>query len=472
MTTIRAKVDGAIRIDPGVPEKLRARIERAFTFANPAYHKMIAVGRMHTNEPETFEGYKISGDGTLVLPRGAPKRIAKALEGKAAIEWIDKRTKGGQIEIPKRHDQGDLPIKLRDYQAEAVDLSARKTQGLIVIGCGGGKTTIGACLIERLRRTAVILVHTEDLLEQWVETMRDRLGIEAGIIGGGHFKPAPITIAMIQTLRQNLGNTLVWDALNAGVTILDEAHHAPASTFRTVLEHCPSRWRIGLTATPTREDGLTRLMEWNFGERLIERHSSDLIKAGHLMKPEIEVVKTDFVFESNTEDKLKRANEIRSELETYEPRQHLIATMAAKQIKEGQSVMVLANRKAYAKRLTDLINGYGSPAELVTGETPKKKRKAMILAFRKNEIPCIVATSLANEGLDVPKLSRLIFAWPEKARGSTDQRAGRLMRLANKIPILVDIVDARVPELLRQYEARARAYRKIGAEAPRARDLE
>lgn len=468
MTTVRAIVDGCIRF-PELPPMFQDRLLRKFTFGNPQYYRMLNMGRQmsYTEVPEHIVVARETADG-LVLPRGAPNRVKRVIEEKGGhIEWIDRRSSGHAIEIP-----GGEPIEFRPYQSESIQLIKKSKQGLIVIACGGGKTTVGVGLIEELKISTIVLVHTEDLLDQWVERIEFQTGIRPGIIADGKVRPGPITVGTIQTICARLDDPEVRGVLeSAGLLILDEAHHAPANTFRAVVEACPARYRVGLTATPDREDGLTRIMDWSFGDRLIEKTSRELIDAGYLMQPTLEIVETEFEFTSGTEDKFKLAHELNVALEADEARRHLIASVAAAHTKGGQNVLVLANRKEYARQLGRLIWAYGAETLVITGDTTKGARKVVVRKFRSGEVPCLVATSLANEGLDAPNLSRLIFAWPESSKGSTDQKAGRLIRIANKVPILIDIVDSRCGTLLKRYEARARVYRKLGMNPPKKSEL-
>jgi superfamily II DNA or RNA helicase len=75
----------------------------------------------------------------------------------------------------------------------------------------------------------------------------------------------------------------------------------------------------------------------------------------------------------------------------------------------------------------------------------------------------LVATSLADEGLDLPRLSRVFLAYPSRARGRTVQRLGRLMRphVDKGMPALVDFVDRKVPILRRQHIDRRRLYAEV-----------
>ena len=81
-----------------------------------------------------------------------------------------------------------------------------------------------------------------------------------------------------------------------GLLILDEAHHVAARTFHSVVDRCPARYRLGLTATPEREDGLTALLDLFMGAPLVTVTHDVLVAAGVLTVPDIHSVETDFTY--------------------------------------------------------------------------------------------------------------------------------------------------------------------------------
>ena len=92
-------------------------------------------------------------------------------------------------------------------------------------------------------------------------------------------------------------------------------------------------------------------------------------------------------------------------------------------------------------------------------------RKTSIQALRDGRVSVVVATSLADEGLNVPRLSKIVLAFPDRAFGRTVQRAGRLTRKwEGKDPVLYDVVDGRVGVLASRAADRRRAYASIGME--------
>lgn len=345
---------------------------------------------------------------------------------------------------------------------------------VVVHNCGGGKTTLGALIVARLLRTTIVLVHTEDLLDQWVGTIRTWLGIEPGTVRDGKITPGPVVVAMVQTLAKYL-DTPEGEAFarTFGVVLVDEAHHAPGpATFQKCLRKLPALVRIGLTATPDREDELTALMDWSFGPRLLTVDVQTLIRRGWLMPPAIEMVETDFRFTYELPavrspiDEHKRLAKLGKALVNDKNRNDLIANLVTREWQSGETVLVLSNHKAHCRALGRLCVERGADARVLVSESTKSgkaKRKETIEAMRTGAVRLVIATSLADEGLDIAPLSRVVLALPERARGRTTQRIGRLMRVCEgKSPKLFDVVDPHVDTLVNRANERRRTYKSLG----------
>lgn len=254
------------------------------------------------------------------------------------------------------------------------------------------------------------------------------------------------------------------DTLGArfGCVIVDEAHHAPASTFQAVLGRMPARHRFGLTATPEREDGLTPLLSFTLGERLFEVAYRDLVAAGYLSAPEVRPVYTRFGFDYSGPDD---HHACMAALIDDADRNDLVAEIAAREAAGGHSVLVLSDRVEHCRRLAHLITLRGVEAEVLVGAVKKPDRRRILDDLRAGRLRVVVASTLADEGLDVPRLDRIVLAFPGRTRGRTAQRIGRLMRPHpdKRGAVLFDLVDAAVPPLLRQFHARRRIYGRIAA---------
>lgn len=355
--------------------------------------------------------------------------------------------------MPKKRQ---LAFELRDYQARAVEVMVERVQGCAVLPCGAGKTVVGAGVIARTGQPSIVLVHTHDLLKQWVDMTRDALRLEAGVIAEGHMSVEEVTIATVQTLAAMPSRELAYLGRRFGTVILDEAHHAPAAVFRTVLSAFAGKYRFGLTATPERADGLGPLLALCIGPVLYEVSHEQLVQGGYLVIPRIVPVETGIACESESHSKMV------SELIKNSSRNRLIVELVSEEAKDGRTVLVLSGRVDHCRRLAGLFDDAGVSAAALTGTVSKTKRAGILARFKEGGLSVVCATSLADEGLDVSRLERLVLATPARAEGRTIQRLGRLMRPhpGKATPVLYDLVDDAVMAR-RQFSARRRAYTKV-----------
>jgi superfamily II DNA or RNA helicase len=102
-------------------------------------------------------------------------------------------------------------------------------------------------------------------------------------------------------------------------------------------------------------------------------------------------------------------------------------------------------------------------AEILVGSVKKDMRREIIDRLRSGSLRVVMASTLADEGLDVPRLDRIVLAFPGRTKGRTAQRLGRVMRPHpdKDSAVLIDFVDASVPPLLRQFRERSRLYRRL-----------
>jgi superfamily II DNA or RNA helicase len=147
--------------------------------------------------------------------------------------------------------------KLTAVQTQAVNALRKQDMGVFVAPPGVGKTVVGAWLIAERQCNALVLVHRQPLLDQWIAQLALFLGLDIrdiGRIGGGKHHPnGRIDVAIIQSLvRKEKVDDLV---ANYGHVIVDECHHLSAVSFERVLAQVRARFITGLTATPQRRDG-------------------------------------------------------------------------------------------------------------------------------------------------------------------------------------------------------------------------
>lgn len=438
-----------------IPPKMLERLRLDFSVANPEYVKRKRLGRRTVGVPSRIECLTEDEFGIVEIPRGGV-----ALFRQRCVEYgIPVSFESRRVLFPLLRLKAD--IELRPYQKEAVRAMRTGVQGFVVAPCGAGKSVLAAGLIAELDQPTLILVHTRELLDQWRSLIQTIFGFEPGVISGGRFEIAPITVATVQSLLLK-GLPLVGHRF--GCVIADECHHACCSMFQTVLPRLPAYYRFGLTATPFREDGMTPLIGWTFGRKLYEIEHAELLDHRHLIKPRVGVLYSDFTFDDKDEnyDHAKCTNLLVNDDE----RNKLIAFLAYAEAQAGHTVLVLSNRIEHCNLLAQMIREKNVDAEVLVGTMGKTKRRRVLDDFKKGAVRVVVATTLADEGMDVPRLDRVILAFPGRGRGRTQQRLGRLMRPhpSKRDAVLYDLVDAQVPALLRQYQVRRKVYRSLGIE--------
>ncbi len=220
--------------------------------------------------------------------------------------------------------------------------------------------------------------------------------------------------------------------------ILDEAHHVPAATVRKVMMEAGDGWalRIGLTATPWRNDNRD-LDIYAYAGTVVEPriNSSFLIERGFAVPVEIRVVKapectealelSDMLRMSRRRDGARAFAAIRKAVLECELRNRFIAELAAGAEKPALVITPLVKHAEYLGRM---LKELGIKAEAVTGAVKGEVRKEVFDALRRGEVEVIVATTLADEGLDLPPLRTLIIAFGGRSRTRVLQRIGRLVR--------------------------------------------
>jgi DNA repair protein RadD len=147
-------------------------------------------------------------------------------------------------------------MQLHAYQQRVVDEVQHHKRPLIVAPTGSGKTVMASEVIRRAENKHVLFfAHRRELVFQPRDTLA-KFGVNAGVILAGESlnRSARVQIASIQTLHARCmrGSD---DLPPAELLFIDEAHHVPARTYRSVIERYPEAKLIGMTATPCRRDG-------------------------------------------------------------------------------------------------------------------------------------------------------------------------------------------------------------------------
>lgn len=441
-----------------VPDALRRRIEERLTLPNPKYAENERLGYWNGNTPEYLECFKRVAPESLLIPRGCIGLVLYlAKQADVVCRVQDESLVLPPVDFTFTGD-------LRDSQQSAVVDMLRRNTGTLVAPTGSGKTVIALALIAERRQPALVVVHTKELLNQWVDRIEHFLEIdkkEIGIIGTGKRKLGDrITVATAQTLSKCADEV----APHIGHLIIDECHHAPARTFTDVVSAFRSCFMLGLSATPWRRDGLSKLIFWYVGNAGHEINRRRLVEAGSVLPFDVHTLTTNFTSFCNPSTAY---SSMLSELTEDDERNQFISdTVVANTNGHGVS-LVLTDRKLHCARLQQLLKERGVDAQVLTGDCSASERQNLVTRLNGGDMRVLVATGqLIGEGFDSSALSRLFIATPIKFDGRLIQYLGRVLRPApgKTRAVVFDFVDSRVGVLEAAARTRARVYLRLATE--------
>lgn len=394
------------------------------TMMNPAYVEAERMGRWTGQIPKLLRYYEVSPDGALSVPRGFIDQLVSSCRAFGVpFTFDDQRRSLPEVDFT-------FIGSLRPYQQNAVDAMLRRDSGTLESPTGSGKTVIALAIIADRRQPTLILVHTKELLEQWIDRIETFLGIpraDIGVIGGGKRTIGErITVALVQSVYKCADDV----APHIGHIVVDECHRAPSRTFTEAVTAFDCKYMLGLSATPWRRDKLSRLIFWYLGD---VRHSVDgaqLVEEGAILRAEVVTRQTEFRPFSDPSSEYSR---MLSELTQDPKRNRLIAGDIAKEANNGGGIcLCLSDRRMHCKALQRILQeDFETDAEVLTGETPAAQRQDLVERLNAGKVRVLIATGqLIGEGFDCRGLQTLFLATPIRFSGRVIQYLGRVLRPA------------------------------------------
>ena len=414
------------------------------------------------------------------FPVGLVARVAEWFEDQGVEVEVDNR-----LPRPARPALGSVYTSvLRGYQKEAVDSAIDNVRGILQLATGAGKTNIAAALFEAIDRPGIFLVHTKDLMYQAYERFCELIGKDqVGMLGDGKYLPGRILVATMQSTCSilgvsygtaddegsvsdrapvnNLGATITTmrpTIKEKEVVIIDECQHAACETMLTIVKDLRSACYVwGLSATPWRDDGKDLEMEGVLGKVIFQVSATDLIEQGFLMKPTIRCLPIERA--EDLEPDCDYATLYRDQVVENVDRNRFIANLCVQNKKAGRRLQLIIVKQL---KHVDILLKTLRPKRLIvatlTGKETGEVRAERLRLAAQGTIEVLVATTVADEGLDLPMLDTVIMAGGGKATARALQRVGRIVRpFDGKLPpVAYDLMDATFPA---QNVARISAYK-------------
>ena len=311
-------------------------------------------------------------------------------------------------------------MELRPYQREAAAAVRREWEAghpktLLVLPTGCGKTIVFCKLSEEevsLGHRVLILAHREELLSQAADKMERATGLkcarekaEDSCLGSWY----RIVVGSVQTLmRPKRLEQFPSDYFDT--IIIDEAHHAMADSYQTILSHFNSANVLGVTATVDRSD--RRDLGQYFDSLAYEYSLPQAIREGYLcpIKALTVPLKLDITGVGMQNGDYKAA-ELSTALDPYLDQ---IAQVIAAQCQARKTVVFLPLVKT-AQKMRDKLLAHGMRAAEVNGES--QDRAQVLAAFERGETNVLCNATLLNEGWDCPSVDCVVVLRPTKSRG-------------------------------------------------------
>ena len=446
-----------------LPPALRNRLIRLAAFQNPEFYRTQAMRLPTYNKPRIIDCAE-DHPKHLGLPRGCLEEAQEVLRS-LGIEPVlrDVRCGGTPLNV-------SFCGALRAQQQEAAQAMLAHDTGVLAATTAFGKTVIAAWLIAQRGVNTLILVHRQQLMEQWVERLSSFLGVSAksiGQLGGGRKKlTGALDIALIQSLVRK---DVVDDRVEAyGHLIVDECHHLAARSFELVARRTKARFVTGLSATVARKDGHHPIIFMQCGP---VRHRVDARKQAALrpFTHHVIVRPTGFhMVKSPESDRRLELNKLYEALASDEARNRMICEDLLNAVRTGHSPLLLTERTDHLQYLTERLSVEIPHVVTLQGGMGKKELRTAL--SRLEEIPedagrAILATGrFIGEGFDDSRLDTLFLTLPVSWRGTIAQYVGRLHRLhdGKRSVCVYDYADLDEPMLSRMFDRRCRGYESVG----------
>lgn len=424
-----------------------------------------------------LEYFKKSGE--YYFHTGFIPRVVEHLKKNKIPHSFETRIKKVEFDAPKIEG-----ITFREDQEKILDTAISQGRGVIVSATGTGKSILIRGLVGAFNQENILfLVHTTDLVQQMIDDLQGEVD-SVGEWTGRKKEKARVMVATIQTFHKCVKDWVHYFQ----VVICDESHHCQdiSKTYGKTLTMLAAPIKFGFTATlPSTQKGKMHL-EALIGPVIANFSIQEAIGQGILAKPDIKIIKVPDVpgfslFDTSTlpipEGKEKDPDYQPSKyrtvywngLVTNITRNMIIIDLAEEFIQRKETVLISVVNIVHGNELCDIAEDYydmkyGKDFVFIHGGTSKEERIKIKDDFKSKKILMVIATTIWQEGVDVPSLNCCILASAGKGKIGVIQKIGRGLRKAkNKNEVTVyDFQDTCHGYLRDQFSARYEIYKNNG----------
>jgi superfamily II DNA or RNA helicase len=447
-----------------LPSSVVAQLVRIAAFQNPEFYRAEAMRMPTYGKPRIISCAELHPHH-VGLPRGCLDETLELLKGLEINPILTDERHGGQ----------PLPLTflgtLHDVQAAAVTAIEPHDYGVLAATTAFGKTVVGAKMIATRGCNTLVLVHRQQLVDQWRERLKTFLSIgdgDIGTIGGGKRRPSGrIDIALIQSLvRNGEVSDLVGDY---GHLIVDECHHLSAVSFELVARRTKARYVLGLSATVARKDGHHPIIFMQCGPvryRVDAKAQAATRAFAHKVKLRETGFRTPVGREATGPQQMTT---LYAALAGDAKRNDMIFDDVLTSLQAGRRPVILTERRDHLDHLRSRFEKFTRNLVVLYGGMNVTERRAAEAGLKApdGEERLVLATGrYLGEGFDDASLDTLFLTMPISWKGTLAQYVGRLHREhhAKREVIVYDYVDSGVAMLARMALKRQVGYRSLGYE--------
>lgn len=383
---------------------------------------------------------------------------------KAEIPYDDKARAYEKFPLESRLERTPFP-----YQTGALDAWWKaRGRGTVVLPTGAGKTYVAQLVMEKAACSTLVLTPTLDLMQQWYGVLSTYFEMEVGLLGGGYHEPLPVTVSTYDSAylhMERLGDRY-------GLLVFDECHHLPGPSYSMAAETSLAPFRLGLTATPERQDGEEWRLDRLVGPIIYRREITEL--AGeYLAEYQTERLRVRLSEEERQlygeERAIYRAFVQGNQLQLGRPGGWARFLMLTSQSEAGRrAFLAYRNQKRIAEASEAKLRLLGRLLErhrrdrvliftgdnhtvyrisrqflipAITHQTKIKERHDFLQGFNRGDYPFLVTSKVLNEGVDVPEANVGIILSGSGSVREHVQRLGRILRRGkDKRALLYEVV--------------------------------
>lgn len=345
-------------------------------------------------------------------------------------------------------------------QKQVIELTIQKKRGVIEAPTGLGKTVIAAGIISAYPEAKVLfLCHTLSLISQTEKAFNKyNIGTVSTVSSEGKSHKGQVVISTVHSMFRQTAKFLS----QFDIIIVDECHHISDTRgmYAKCLVKCDAPIRIGLSATIPKSGKGKMVLEGWLGPQIDKITMQHAIEAEYLATPKLRIIKLP----------VDRALSYKSWKTVMDKgiihnsrKNNRIARYVREYVENGKSVLIYVQRIEHGEVLLKMIS-QEVPVKFIRGISTMEDREIARELLNEKKIPCIIATTVWKEGVNIPTLDVLINAAEGKSERAIIQTIGRgLRRTKDKLEVtIIDFFDPSNHILVSHFGERLCLYMDMG----------